>query len=48
MVGLIITFTAMFTQRKNWGLAFMFIWGIVSGVLSVTITILTQAGMLGE
>jgi solute carrier family 38 (sodium-coupled neutral amino acid transporter), member 11 len=42
------TFTAMFTQRKNWGLAFMFIWGIVSGVLSVTITILTQAGMLGE
>ena len=40
------TLIAMFTQRKNWCLAFMFSWGVVSGLLSVTVTILTQAGVL--
>jgi amino acid permease len=40
------TLVAMFTSRKNWFLAFMFSWGIVSGILSVTITILSQAGVL--
>jgi sodium-coupled neutral amino acid transporter 11 len=41
------TIIAMFMQQKNWPLAFMFVWGILSGSLSVTVTVLKQAGLIG-
>ena len=40
------TLIAMFTQKKNWMLAVMFVWGVLAGTLSVSVTVLTQAGLL--
>ena len=37
---------AMFSEKQNWYLAAMFVWGVVGGLLSVTVTILNQAGVL--
>ena len=40
------TLAAMFQQRENLGLAMLFVWGVVGGILSVGVTILMQAGIL--
>jgi amino acid permease len=40
------TIAAMFKQRENWGLAMMFVWGVVGGILSVGVTILMQLGVV--
>ena len=40
------TLVAMFTQKENWYLGFMFLWGILGGLLSVSVTVLKQIGVL--
>ena len=37
---------AMFTKKEHWPCAAMFIWGVVSGLLSVGVTLCRQAGVL--
>ena len=40
------TMAAMFKLRENWGLAILFLWGIVGGILSVGVTVLMQLGIV--